>query len=51
MSIQLANQFPKILVKDIKEFPLPDINSSLSQNIKNDVIKTIVQWENAISCP
>ena len=37
----IKGAFPKILVKDIKEFPLPDINSSLSQSIKNNVTKIL----------
>ncbi|OLA95020.1 MAG: hypothetical protein BHW64_00780 [Candidatus Melainabacteria bacterium LEY3_CP_29_8] len=33
--------FPKILVKDIKEFPLPNINSEIANNIKVAVLKLL----------
>lgn len=33
--------FPKILVKDIKEFPLPNINSEIANNIKTMVLKLL----------
>lgn len=33
--------FPKILVKDIKEFPLPNINSEIANNIKTIVLKLL----------
>lgn len=33
--------FPKILVKDIKEFPLPNINSEIANNIKTVVLKLL----------
>ena len=37
----IKGAFPKILVKDIKEFPLPDLKSTLSQSIKDNVIKIL----------
>lgn len=33
--------FPKILVKDIKEFPMPNINSEIANNIKTIVLKLL----------